>query len=755
MAKKILILLVAVFVCFASFNALALDLTDDKDFTEVTTDASFLLDSPLFTQQESNEKYHQKLDNSKSFGKDPVVSYGDYELYVADYDYSEYEGYEEDEDLKEKFKKNIERSRAFNIRVENKKTGYVWASDGQGKSRQTTAFTVYVSSKEFTGAINSNSIDTRVTYEAKDNSTVVFHVDLINDGITFDYSISLTEDGFNLKMDADSIKETKDSSLVKVSFFPFFGSVYVEKNEETNEKNVTIPGYIVLPTGNGGLIRYAANPTTSDNYYATFYGSDLNYYNDNTKLENTLSMPVYGIVHGVGQEACLVEIKNGSSIATFNYETAGINANDYHKSYLTFNYRQNVHLVTQSSEFNILSEKVDCDVDVAYSFLSGEEDANYIGIARKYQESLVESGALGKAKLAESTQMHVETFGREYEEGLIFRNYVNMTTVNDIVDINHELALDGVNNVFYTLKGYYKGGYSGATPLNINFENKLGNLNKLSDEGLEYYLYYNPVETRGFRLQLPGYNLVNSYRKEYYLEEEKDAKYTFFTDVKTIEEGLEKVINKYEEKVAYDGVTQYLYGDYNHEYTRQNTLDLYGSVFGNELYPMYVPNAYLLGNTSKYLNMPLYHEKMKFITDSVPFTQIVLRGYVDLYSSYLNFSSNQELDVLKCIEYGVYPAYLITEEASHKLSKTLSNNLYATEYDRVKDKMISQYTQVKSVLDQVVGAQIVGRNVLAIGVVEVIYSNGVTVVANYTNAPYTYSKDLVINPMRAGVINNG
>jgi hypothetical protein len=153
--------------------------------------------------------------------------------------------------------------------------------------------------------------------------------------------------------------------------------------------------------------------------------------------------------------------------------------------------------------------------------------------------------------------------------------------------------------------------------------------------------------------------------------------------------------------------------------------------------------------------MPLYHEKMKFITDSVPFTQIVLRGYVDLYSSYLNFSSNQELDVLKCIEYGVYPAYLITEEASHKLSKTLSNNLYATEYDRVKDKMISQYTQVKSVLDQVVGAQIVGRNVLAIGVVEVIYSNGVTVVANYTNAPYTYSKDLVINPMRAGVINNG
>ena len=178
------------------------------------------------------------------------------------------------------------------------------------------------------------------------------------------------------------------------------------------------------------------------------------------------------------------------------------------------------------------------------------------------------------------------------------------------------------------------------------------------------------------------------------------------------------------------------------------------SIFGDDLYPMYSPNAYLLKNTSKYLNMNLYHEKLKFITDSVPFTQIVLRGYVDLYSSYLNFSSNQDIDALKCIEYGVYPAYLISKEASHELSDTLSNNLYATEYERVRNKMISQYEMIKTALDQVVGAEIVSREVLAAGVVEVTYNNGLSIVVNYTNDAVPY-KGVTVKKMGFEVINNG
>lgn len=750
MAKKMLIVLVIAFVCIVSFSAYALDITDNEDFSEVTTDTSFMLDSPLFTRQEDGSTYKQTLTITREFKK--VLTKGDYELYVADFDYSKYEGYEDDENLADDFKKDLNRSRAFNIRIKNKKTGYIWATDGQAGRDQTEAFLVSVSSEKFNGTIASNSTEVRVSYESNDKDTVTFKVDMINDGITFEYSVILGDEGFGVHMDNASIKETKDSQLLNITFFPWLGSVKVDSDETTLEKTVSIPGYVVIPSGNGGLIRYEANPTINAIYSASFYGTDLNFHGDNTRVGNVFSMPVYGFVHGVNNEACLVEIKDGSSIATFNYEAAGYNTiSPYHKTYLTFNYRQRYNMKTSSSSFMMVSNIVDCDLDVQYSFLSDEE-ANYVGIARKYQESLKNAGVLSEqTKLASSTQMHVEAFGREYEEGLFAKKYKNMTTINDLVNINDELKIGGVDNIFYTLKGYYKGGYSGSTPTNVNFESALGSLSKLEKEGLDYYLYYNPVETRGERLSLPGYSLVNVFRKEYYLEEEKDTKYTFYTDVKTIEQGLEKVSSKYDLNVAYDGITQFLYGDFNNDYSREQTYNLYSSVLGNNQYPMYLPNAYLLKNTNKYLNMNLYHEKMKFITDSVPFVQVVLRGYVDLYSSYLNFSSNQDLDVLKCIEYGVYPAYLITQEASHNLSKTLSNNLYATEYGRVRDKMIAQFNYIKSKLDMVNGCEIIGRNVLGVGVVEVHYNNGATIVVNYTNQAYEYA-GVTINPMKAEVI---
>ena len=710
MAKKILILLVALAVCVTCYTAYALSLSEDEEFIELVTDETIMLDSPLFTQKEEIVEYKQDL-NLDGFKK--LLENSKFALYHNE-------------------------KRGYSIRVLNKETGFIWSSNGSGASSD-SVFIVKLLDKNKSWLPDALSTDKNfVEIEPvvdKSSATVTYSVNIPEDGVAFEYVIALTENGITLSLDNESIVETGTNVFANITFFPYLGASGVENNE------VTIPGYVVIPSGNGGLIRYTAAPTINQPYSTAFYGTDLNFYQDTTKVGNVLSMPVYGFVHGVNQNGCLVEIKEGSAMTTFNYEAALYNGvNKYHKTYLTFNVRQWYNMSTATNpNIPMYSDRCTADLNIEYSFLSNQ-DANYVGIARKYQESLVGDGVLGNATLADSTQIHVEAFGREYEPGLLARKYINMTTTNDLVNINEELKLSGITDILYTLKGYYKGGFSGATPTNVNYENKLGSLNKLDDNDMNYYLYYNPVETRNDRLKLPGYSLVNVYRNEYYLEEEKDSKYTFFTDVPTIEEGVNKAVKKYDETLAIDGITQYLYGDFNQGYTRQQTYELYSSILGDAMYPMYSPNAYLLKNTSAYLNMSLYHEKLKFITDSVPFTQIVLRGYVDLYSSYINFSSSQTIDVLKCIEYGVYPAYLITEQASHELSDSLSNNLYATEYSRVRDKMFTQYKLIKSALDNVIGAQIVGREVLAVGVVKVTYNNGVSIVVNYNTEGFEVIK---------------
>ena len=66
----------------------------------------------------------------------------------------------------------------------------------------------------------------------------------------------------------------------------------------------------------------------------------------------------------------------------------------------------------------------------------------------------------------------------------------------------------------------------------------------------------------------------------------------------------------------------------------------------------------------------------------------------------------------------------------------------------------SKYKFVKGALDNVVGAEIVVRQVLGLGIVKVDYSNGKSIVVNYTNNAYKNGA-LNVESMGYEVINNG
>jgi hypothetical protein len=240
--------------------------------------------------------------------------------------------------------------------------------------------------------------------------------------------------------------------------------------------------------------------------------------------------------------------------------------------------------------------------------------------------------------------------------------------------------------------------------------------------------------------------------KEHDVELEKNEKYKFYFNVDSVVSGVNSTLEQYNGNVAIDALGYRLYGDENAEYRRTDTMNMYKELFGDTKQTLYKPNEYFLANTSEYLTTPLYHGRLRFITDSVPFLQIVLRGYVDYYSTYLNFSTNQEIDVLKCIEYGSNPAYLISYEESHLLSNTLSNHLYATHYGSNKEAMISQINEITNALNGVIGKAIVSRDVLDAGVVVVTYSNDVKIYVNYTNSDYKVNDNVVVESMGYKVV---
>ncbi|MGL4373163.1 MAG: DUF5696 domain-containing protein, partial [Turicibacter sp.] len=144
------------------------------------------------------------------------------------------------------------------------------------------------------------------------------------------------------------------------------------------------------------------------------------------------------------------------------------------------------------------------------------------------------------------------------------------------------------------------------------------------------------------------------------------------------------------------------------------------------------PNAYLLQATDRYLQAPVFSSQYLIETDTVPFLQIVLSNTMEVYAPYSNFSFTSDTDVLRMIDYNVFPSFVVTEQPSHYLSNTNSSNYYSTEYDSYKEIIVSVYDSVNSALGAVKNTEWQSREVIQPGVVMNTYKNGVKIIINYS-----------------------
>jgi hypothetical protein len=127
----------------------------------------------------------------------------------------------------------------------------------------------------------------------------------------------------------------------------------------------------------------------------------------------------------------------------------------------------------------------------------------------------------------------------------------------------------------------------------------------------------------------------------------------------------------------------------------------------------------------------------------VPFVQIVLKGYIPYYAPYSNYNADQKESLLRMIDYGAYPSFLLTNEPSSKLMDTPSQNIFTSEFSNWKNEVINQYQLVAKSLGQVEGETIISRDVLAPGVVKDTYSKGQSILINYTEKPFLDQDDHV------------
>lgn len=584
------------------------------------------------------------------------------------------------------------------------------------------------------------------TYANGADVTVTF-----TEGFRLTVCLDITGGHLTVTVPESSIIEPADGSMVleNLYLYPFLGATY----------GMEVPGYLFVPDGCGALIRMnSLHEDRSATYNKRVYGPENGIGDYIARLSSSMLypaeqiyMPVFGIVQEENQSAIFGIIQSGeeySFIEAYGYgkelPTNMITAKFvYRETYSRYLNQAGTTLITNQPERNSF------DAQLRYSFLSGE-NANYSGMANTYQRYLEDRGVLTHSTSADQEiSMNLEILFSEQKAELVGTSTVVMTTIEDAQRMAAELSGQGITQLRILVRGYSPEGASTAAPVDGSFNTKIGDVEAWTAFIAE--CEKSGIEVGFFTDVARGYDGVDNFHvrkdvaanvNELQLRAYHNGVF-YFLAPKVIAQNLANAAQTLGKtgahSVVLDLVGNNLYSSWSkqHTNTRTETMEIFAGLTVDGMKTgFYTPSAYLWQNAEAIYDIPTSHSGYMVFSDAVPFMQMVLKGYVDYYGDYSNFSADRQKELLQMIEYGTYPAWLVTGQNSLELLNTPSEWIYTSEYNVWKGEIVSEYQYLADALNPVIGARIIRHEMMDIGIVCVTYDNGVSIVINYTDTGF-------------------
>jgi hypothetical protein len=339
-------------------------------------------------------------------------------------------------------------------------------------------------------------------------------------------------------------------------------------------------------------------------------------------------------------------------------------------------------------------------------------------MANLYADILKEEGSL-KGNLAEkSPKIALDFVAADVEEGLLRNSTKEITSISYMEDAVKTLQKAGVENISLTVQGWQEGGLNGYQKSELFESTTIGafdefeSLNKtLSKKGGSLLFYHDPLKATEIQInsrQDAGITLSQSTITKKAVEETEFLGDKWYLKTELGMEYLKKqldVLNENGISSAIDGANL-LYGEYlvddfaSRTEVMSKLEETYKSFAKKDGLTLFNPNKYLLKYTSVYRNTPISGSQDLYETDSVPFLQMVLAGNMTLFAPYANDSFYSKIDLLKCIEYNVYPSFVLTEADNLDLTKTTISDKSSTRFNDWQETIKESYVFVQDVLER-------------------------------------------------------
>lgn len=573
-------------------------------------------------------------------------------------------------------------------------------------------------------------------------------------------SFVLTDTGVAVTVPNESIEFNPDFPLLRISILPYFGADKAAPDSK---------GYLFIPDGSGTIINMDQDvPNRRTIMTGKVYGENPSKLPKKTAVEKTEQyyLPVFGTVRNNGS-ALFGIITSGDSNAEITSLLGRPNGNYYtvNPEFVLRDYEQytRVSVVENawSNQLLYLYEKNASkdDLTVRYTFLEGE-DANYSAMAKVYREYLLsetESGnsnAVLNLETIGSTLVKKSFLGFSYDKEAVFTSY------EDNISILDYLKQNKATDLTLMLKGWQKDGLDAEISNKVRLSSDLGGssgIKKLSEYCKKNSIalsLYNNLSFVGFDKSFDGFDPKSDAAKTLELKYAKES--VLSPDTMLYDEG--KYIVKASSYAKYlSGLTgssadfsagfnigllgAKLSSDYSKEggINRADALAYIRSALGeNKKSDLSFDkgNAYVLPYAKAISDISIDNSGFPGETAAVPFIQLVVSDKIAYNSAPINLKEDIRSELLKCIEGGTVPTFLLSFKNTSSFKGTNYTEYYSVDYEILKDNILESYKYVEKISDAIGGCELVKHEIIAENITVSTYSNGKKIYVNKTDLDY-------------------
>ena len=566
--------------------------------------------------------------------------------------------------------------------------------------------------------------------------------------VTIPLEYTLRNDSLVVTVNTDAMDVPENAHISSLNLLRYFGAAGTEAE-----------GDLVLADGSGSLIRMNNGKTHLSALKVPVYGEDLTKpFEQMPARELTAALPVYGLRQG--DQAFLAVIESGDAIASIEAGVAG-QINDYNFIYSSYELTQQVTLAASYEGENemLLFQKTPFDkpLQLRYFFLA-DRDANYVGMARRYREYLLENGLLQQAQDL-TPAMHVELLGAtSYIDtimGIKVEKEQPLTTFSQAQTIADALHGVGVDRLAVSYRYWANGGSDHGLMNKLKPQRGLGGKdgilqlqNSLTAAGDWLYITADLQYVSNDRL-FDSYMSMFDAPKTVLGERTGKKKYSYmtleqegYTDTLTpgAYPGMAEDVIASMNGLGLEGIdplnlVKELYSDFDRSspINRQDAVELVKQTMDTlsqkDLLVRF-PNAYALKGVDAVTDLPAVSNGYYLCDASIPFYQIVLHGLIPYSAEAVNHAADWEESLLQAAETGSSLYFSLMYEPNSVLFETdLQTN--ASYYGVWLETAAEGWQQLSDLLEKVQDSAIADHQILSETMRKTVYENGVCVYVNY------------------------